>query len=115
VAAALLHDVGKAASDIGPFARSLATLCDTVRLPVPERWQSYRDHGALGAATLVAAGARPLAVAFAAGEPTGDPDVWQALVAADEASGVRRLDAVSLGETPESAGSRNTMRPEVNR
>ncbi len=115
VAAALLHDVGKTESQLGPMARSLATLLDVGRLPVPSRWRAYRDHGQLGAAILAEAGARPLAVAFAAGEPAGDPVVWQAMVAADEASGWQRLASVRLGETPDSGGSRNTMRPEVNR
>jgi hypothetical protein len=107
VAAALLHDVGKVHSRLGPVSRSLATVCDAVHLPMPVRWRAYRDHGALGAADLEAAGARPLAVAFAAGEETGDGTVWRALVAAD--------NAVRHRETPENGGVRNSMPPEVNR
>jgi len=85
VAAALLHDVGKTHSRLGPVARSLATVVDMVHLPMPARWRVYRDHGSLGAEDLAEAGARPLAVAFAAGTPEGDPEVWETLAAADDA------------------------------
>lgn len=85
--AALLHDVGKRHSDLGPIARSLATLFDHARLPLPAGWQRYRDHGSLGATDLERAGAGSLAVAFARGEATAgiDPEVWAVLMAADDA------------------------------
>jgi hypothetical protein len=89
VAAALLHDVGKRHSSIGPIGRSLATLADLTGLPLPSDWRRYRDHGELGAADLVAVDADPLAVAFAADPdepPIGiDGQVWDALRAADDA------------------------------
>ncbi len=87
--AALLHDVGKRHSDVGAVGRSLATVFDTLHLPLPEDWRRYRDHEALGAADLEDIGADELAVAFARGR-TGrpqsvDPVVWDTLVAADDA------------------------------
>jgi hypothetical protein len=115
IAAALLHDVGKATSKLGPVARSVATILATVRIPLASRWRAYRDHGTIGAAELQAAGARPLAVGFAAGQPTGDSRVWQALVEADNGPGWGQLATVPLAETPGSAASRNTMPPEVKR
>ncbi|MDJ0962208.1 MAG: hypothetical protein QNJ88_16265 [Acidimicrobiia bacterium] len=86
--AALLHDVGKAVAAIGPIARSLATVFDALRIPMPAHWRSYRNHGAIGADALTAAGAPTLAVVFARHHPGPapegiDPDVWNALVAAD--------------------------------
>ena len=85
--AALLHDVGKRNCGLGPVARSLATVGDTLRLPLPDSWRRYRDHGPLGALDLEAIGAAPLTVAFARGEagPEIDQDVWDALLAADNA------------------------------
>jgi hypothetical protein len=88
-AAALLHDVGKRHSDVGAIGRSLATVFDTVHLPLPEDWRRYRDHEALGAADLEEIGADELAVAFARGRAARpqsvDPVVWDTLVAADDA------------------------------
>jgi hypothetical protein len=109
VAAALLHDVGKARSHLGPVARSLATVADMARLPLPERWRAYRDHGVIGAGELAAAGARPLAMALAAGTEMGDPEVWAALMAADNAVG--RLP--DRGQSAEMGLLRNSMPPEV--
>jgi hypothetical protein len=88
--AALLHDVGKAESALGPVARSIATVLGGLRLRLPERWRRYRNHGELGAAALEAAGAPALAVAFARHHPgpapSGiDPAAWSALASADEA------------------------------
>jgi len=115
IAAALLHDVGKATSRLGPAARSLATVFDTVGIRVPARWRAYLNHGTIGAAELQAAGARPLAVAFAVGQPTGDSRVWRALVDADNGPGWGPLATAPLAESPVSAASRNTMPPEVMR
>ncbi|MEA2002835.1 MAG: hypothetical protein U9N84_13255 [Actinomycetota bacterium] len=87
--AALLHDVGKRHSDVGAVGRSLATVLDAIHLPLPGDWRRYRDHEALGAADLEEIGAGELVVAFArgrAGRPESvDPDVWDTLVAADDA------------------------------
>lgn len=87
--AALLHDVGKAATRLGVVRRVVATVCDAVRLPLPTRWRAYRGHGPLGARLLRDAGADGIVVAFAAGHPgPPPPDVepsrWEALAAADE-------------------------------
>jgi hypothetical protein len=89
VAAALLHDTGKRHSSAGPVGRSLATIADGLRLPLPADWRRYRNHGPLGASDLEALGASRLSIAFARGhnDPPGeiDSDVWQALQAADDA------------------------------
>jgi hypothetical protein len=87
--AALLHDVGKRHSRAGVVGRSLATVLDVLRLPMPPDWRDYRDHERIGSAELAELGADPLTVAFAAGQRP-DPDtvktrVWDALVAADDA------------------------------
>ncbi len=105
LAAALLHDVGKSHSRLGAVSRSLATVFDFARIPMPDTWRSYRDHGALGARDLSEAGASPLAIAFAAGIPAGDPAVWGVLEAAD--------DGRKKGRRSVSAG--NSMPPEVSR
>jgi hypothetical protein len=115
IAAALLHDVGKAASRLGPISRSLATIFAMVRIPVPAHWRAYLDHGTIGAVELEAAGARPLAVGFAAGRRSGDSGVWRALMAADNGPGWGQLPTEPLAESPVSAASRNTMPPEVKR
>lgn len=87
--AALLHDVGKRHSTLGPVTRSLATIFDAARLPMPMQWRKYRDHGPLGAADLAEIGADAMTVAFARGtfELTEaiDQRAWDALVAADNA------------------------------
>ena len=89
IKAALLHDVGKRHSDVGPIGRSLATVFDALRLPLPADWRRYRDHGELGAADLELIGADDLCVAFARGRfdpaTAADQSTWDALVAADNA------------------------------
>jgi hypothetical protein len=88
IRAALLHDVGKRHSRLGPVSRSLATVLDGCGLPIPTDWRRYRDHGDLGAADLEAIGADELAVAFARGAKPGgniSADVWQVLREADDA------------------------------
>jgi L-asparaginase/Glu-tRNA(Gln) amidotransferase subunit D len=108
VAAALLHDVGKRHSRLGPIARSLATVAGAVGLPMSETWRSYLEHEALGAADLREIEARPLAIAFAAGSPQGDPELWEALVGADDG----KIHAVEKGRGKAVPG--NSMPPEVN-
>ena len=87
VTASLLDEVGKRHSSLGPIGRSLATVLGALRLPVPSDWRRYLDHGELGAADLSAIGADALSVAFAAGRledrAVASPEVWDALVAAD--------------------------------
>lgn len=87
--AALLHDVGKTESQLGPISRSLATIADGIGLRLSGRWRDYRDHGAIGAEMLRNAGAGRLAVAFAEHHPGEAPDdidpaVWQRLATADQ-------------------------------
>ena len=87
--AALLHDVGKRHSRAGAIGRSLATILDSLQLPLPADWQRYRDHEQLGAADLAEQGADVLAVAFASGRRPAagefEAHVWDALIAADDA------------------------------
>jgi hypothetical protein len=88
--AALLHDVGKSVSRIGPFSRSLATLGSVVHIRTKGDWNLYLDHGRLGADLLAQSGADALAVSFTRNHPgpvpTGiDPDDWKRLTEADEA------------------------------
>ena len=87
-AAALLHDVGKAGVGLGAIGRSIATVCDTLGLPVTTRMRAYRDHGPIGAEWLQAAGAGALAVDFARCHPdpdhgVHDPATWALLLEAD--------------------------------
>jgi hypothetical protein len=88
--AALLHDVGKSVSKIGPISRSLATFSQAVNLRVHGDWRLYLDHGRIGADLLEQSGADTLAVAFTRHHPgpapTGiDPSDWHTLADADEA------------------------------
>jgi hypothetical protein len=86
--AALVHDVGKAGLEMGAVTRSVATVCDVARLPMPDRWRRYRNHGTYGADALEEAGAPALAVQFARWHPGPvpdgiDPQVWATLSVAD--------------------------------
>lgn len=88
--AALLHDIGKAASRLGPISRSLATVAAFLHLSVPSRWASYLDHGRIGAEILSDAGASSFAVAFSLHHPGAAPEgidseVWALVEAADDA------------------------------
>lgn len=86
--AALLHDVGKRHARLGAAGRSIATVLDGLKAPMPAPMRRYRSHGPLGADDLTAAGYDGIVVAFAAlhpgPRPEGvDPVAWDALVAAD--------------------------------
>jgi hypothetical protein len=87
-AAALLHDVGKRESGLGPYGRALASALALARIPVRGRLAAYLNHGPLGAADLKAAGADAIVVAYARDHhrrPASDvsPADWELLVAAD--------------------------------
>lgn len=87
--AALLHDVGKRHSRLGPAARSLATVLDVLGLRMPRRWRMYRRHGPLGAADLEGLGCESIVVLFAAHHPGPAPagvdeERWNALLQADD-------------------------------
>ncbi len=104
--AALLHDVGKRHSRLGAVSRSLATVSSFLRLPMPDTWRRYRDHGELGARDLEAVGVDEIAVSFARGAGHADTAAWEALVDAD--NGLR-----SVGKSSGSGPRRNTIPPEV--
>ncbi len=87
--AALLHDVGKQATGLGTFGRSVATVLDAFRLPMTSSMRSYRDHTAIGARLLSAHGVEAVVVAFAAGHHGPCPDSvaaedWALLASADD-------------------------------
>jgi putative nucleotidyltransferase with HDIG domain len=87
VAAALLHDVGKAETTFGPFRRAAAAAIAMVAGSRRARsWANgvgrYVTHDELGAARLRAAGARPEVVAWAAVHHR--PDRWPATGIAPE-------------------------------
>jgi len=79
IAAALLHDVGKAETALGPYRRAAATVVATMAGSRRARgWQGgigrYVNHDVLGAAGLEAAGARREAVEWAAVHHR--PELW---------------------------------------
>lgn len=92
IAAALLHDVGKAVSRLGPFRRSLATALRWARVPMTRRMSAYLDHGPIGADMLERSGAAEMAILFArwhtrAEPPAGvSPTEWALLREADRAA-----------------------------
>lgn len=65
IRAALLHDVGKRHARLGVVGRSLASVCIRLNVPMPRRWQLYRDHGETAARELEGLGFRGLIVDFA--------------------------------------------------
>jgi len=86
--AALLHDIGKRHSALGPVGRSLATAFAWVGLARWRRARRYRNHGLLGAEELAELGAEELVVAFARHHhgvrPAEiDAPTWKLLIAAD--------------------------------
>lgn len=88
VAAALLHDVGKIDSGLGPWRRALATVIN--RRTGESSFARYRRHDAIGADLLQDAAADPLTVAWArehhlpATRWTVPREVADALKAADD-------------------------------
>lgn len=101
LAAALLHDCGKAASGLGTFRRSVATVAAAaLGRDRAVAWQdrggplgrigAYLDHPRIGAELLAGAGADPLTVAWAAEHHlperawTLDRRIGRALKAADD-------------------------------
>jgi len=88
--AALLHDVGKAAAQLGVAGRVLATSLSLLRLPTPGRWGDYLAHAARGADELETAGADFLVVAYARHHHGNRPPEipahdWELLAQADRA------------------------------
>ena len=89
VTAALMHDVGKRHARLGLIGRSVASVLILARAWLPRRLAAYRDHGLVAARELGQVGAPSLAIDFALHHhgqrpPTIPPDVWDALVAADQ-------------------------------
>ena len=78
IAAALLHDVGKVASDLGTLGRVAATLIGSRTA----RFRTYHDHEAIGAAMAAEAGSSELTVALIAA--AGPADAAAALRRADD-------------------------------
>ncbi len=85
IAAALLHDVGKAEAGFGPFRRSLATLLGSLGVmrrvregaaprAFARRCALYLDHAAIGAQRIEAAGGRTPAAQWA--KAHHDPREW---------------------------------------
>ena len=62
IAAALLHDVGKSATNLGRIGRSVATLW-----PVTRKMMIYRDHERLGGRMLAEVGANPRTIELVSG------------------------------------------------
>jgi hypothetical protein len=96
IEASLLHDIGKRHADLGLVGRSMASLLILLGLPMTSRMRAYRDHGAVGSGELSETGAGVLAVEFAkhhhGARPSSiDPDVWDALIAADQPPKTRRV------------------------
>ncbi|MDE0137247.1 MAG: hypothetical protein OXM57_09915 [bacterium] len=90
VRAALLHDVGKRGSRLGPLGRSLATILGRLGIRGPARFAAYLDHGRIAARELDRAGAEQLVVDFALHHHRERPEGicredWNLLQAADRA------------------------------
>jgi len=94
--AALLHDVGKQASGLGVWGRSLASAGAKFHIPVKGRLARYLDHGPIGAELLEREGVERLVVDYAryhhSRRPASVPlEDWALLVEADRKA---RLNSV---------------------
>lgn len=78
IAAALLHDVGKVASDLTTFERVLATIIGGRSA----RFRAYFDHESIGLDMCRRAGSDPVTLALLAGE--GDDATRRRLSRADD-------------------------------
>jgi hypothetical protein len=101
VAAALLHDVGKADARLGPVRRAAATVIAAAASHGRARsWSNwvgiYVNHDERGADRLAAAGARPECVAWA--RVHHRPDLWRQTGIPPE---ICALLARADGETPD--------------
>lgn len=90
VMAALLHDVGKRHARLRLIGRSVASILILARAPLTGRMETYRDHGMVAARELGSLSVPSIVVDFAMHHhgdrpPTIAPDIWIALVAADQA------------------------------
>jgi HD domain-containing protein len=90
VRAALLHDIGKRHSDLGPLGRSLASIHAKLGGTARGRWRSYLEHGQWAGAELQTLGAEPIVVDFARHHHGERPESiaeaeWALLQAADKA------------------------------
>ncbi|MBA3288457.1 MAG: HD domain-containing protein [Acidimicrobiia bacterium] len=74
LAAALLHDVGKVESGLGPFGRVVATVVGARQA----RFRRYHDHEVIGARLAAAAGADPVTVALIEGRGPAGADLESA-------------------------------------
>lgn len=88
--AALMHDIGKTEADLGATSRALATVWNSVGLPLTARWQMYIEHGTRGARAIEGLHADPLTVAFMLHHPGAvpegiEPAAWRDLTEADDA------------------------------
>ena len=92
VRAALLHDIGKRQSGLGPIGRSFASAHTKFGGVARGRWLSYLEHGHAGAIELAILGVEPIVIAFARHHHGERPDSisvedWDVLQASD---GTRR-------------------------
>jgi putative nucleotidyltransferase with HDIG domain len=74
VAGALLHDIGKMASNLGVVARVVATVVG----PVTPRFARYRNHEQLGVTILRAAGSSPITIDLTIGKGAAAADLAEA-------------------------------------
>lgn len=77
IAGALLHDIGKVASQLGTIGRVVATIVG----PRTTRFRQYHDHEAIGAEWCIEAGSDPVTVELVRGR--ADTPASTALRAAD--------------------------------
>lgn len=88
IRAALLHDLGKRTSRLGPIGRAVATVLAVAGIRGSERHRSYNRHSHEGAEILADAGAEHIVVAYTRHHHTGRPsdfdaDDWDLLMTAD--------------------------------